>query len=89
MPVINRISAGYPRDFTDLAYPARVADDYVGCPDVRDKDAFGARVHGDSMTPKYQSLHTVKEVLDWAREGGVSYPNQSDWGGAACRGTRA
>jgi phage repressor protein C with HTH and peptisase S24 domain/transcriptional regulator with XRE-family HTH domain len=54
VPVINRVSAGYPRDFTDLAYPPRVADDYVGCPDLADKDAFAARVHGDSMTPKYR-----------------------------------
>jgi SOS-response transcriptional repressor LexA len=54
VPVINRISAGYPRDFTDLSYPPRVADEYVGCPDVFDRDAFAARVHGDSMTPKYR-----------------------------------
>jgi phage repressor protein C with HTH and peptisase S24 domain len=54
VPVINRVSAGYPRDFTDLAYPPRVADDYVGCPEVADKDAFAARVHGDSMVPKYR-----------------------------------
>jgi len=54
VPVINKISAGYPRDFTDLSYPPRVADDYVGCPDVQDKDAFAARVHGDSMIPKYR-----------------------------------
>jgi repressor LexA len=54
VPVINRVSAGYPKDFTDLNYPKGVADDYVGCPDVRDKDAFAARVHGDSMTPKYR-----------------------------------
>lgn len=53
VPVINRVSAGYPKDFTDLAYPKGVADDYVGCPDVHDKDAFAARVHGDSMNPKY------------------------------------
>jgi repressor LexA len=53
VPVINRVSAGYPRDFTDLSYPKGVADDYVGCPDVHDKDAFAARVHGDSMHPKY------------------------------------
>ncbi|HEY7120255.1 MAG TPA: XRE family transcriptional regulator [Tepidisphaeraceae bacterium] len=53
VPVINRVSAGYPKDFTDLAYPPRVADDYIGCPDVHDQDAFAARVHGDSMTPKY------------------------------------
>ena len=53
VPVINRVSAGYPRDFTDLSYPPRVADEYVSCPGVRDQDAFAARVHGDSMTPKY------------------------------------
>jgi SOS-response transcriptional repressor LexA len=54
VPVINRVSAGYPRDFTDLSYPPRVADDYVGCPDINDPEAFAARVHGDSMTPKYR-----------------------------------
>jgi repressor LexA len=54
VPVINRVSAGYPRDFTDLSYPRGIADDYVGCPEVHDKDAFAARVHGDSMTPKYR-----------------------------------
>jgi phage repressor protein C with HTH and peptisase S24 domain/DNA-binding XRE family transcriptional regulator len=54
VPVVNRVSAGYPRDFTDLGYPPRVADEYVSCPDVHDRDAFAARVHGDSMTPKYQ-----------------------------------
>lgn len=54
VPVINKVSAGYPRDFTDLSYPPRVADDYVGCPEVQDRDAFAARVHGDSMRPKYQ-----------------------------------
>ena len=54
VPVINRVSAGYPKDFSDLNYPRGVADDYVGCPDVSDKDAFAARVHGDSMVPKYR-----------------------------------
>jgi phage repressor protein C with HTH and peptisase S24 domain len=54
VPVINKVSAGYPTDFTDLSYPPQVADDYVGCPDVRDKDAFAARVTGDSMRPKYR-----------------------------------
>ena len=54
VPVVNRVSAGYPRDFTDLSYPPRVADEYVSCPDVSDRDAFAARVHGDSMTPKYR-----------------------------------
>ena len=54
VPVINRVSAGYPKDFTDLAYPKGVADEYVSCPDVNDRDAFAARVHGDSMSPKYR-----------------------------------
>ena len=53
VPVINRLSAGYPQDFTDLGYPPRHADAYVGCPDLDDADAFAARVHGDSMSPKY------------------------------------
>jgi repressor LexA len=53
VPVINRVSAGYPKDFTDLSYPPRVADEYVSCPDIQDGEAFAARVHGDSMTPKY------------------------------------
>ena len=59
MPVINRVSAGYPKDFTDLSYPKGVADDYVGCPDVHDPDAFAARVSGDSMTPKYREGEIV------------------------------
>jgi phage repressor protein C with HTH and peptisase S24 domain len=54
VPVINRVSAGYPKDFTDMSYPRGIADDYVGCPDVQDRDAFAARVSGDSMTPKYR-----------------------------------
>lgn len=54
VPVINRVSAGYPRDFTDLSYPKGVADEYVSCPELRDQDAFAARVHGDSMMPKYR-----------------------------------
>lgn len=52
-PVINKVAAGYPREFTDMGYPARIADDYVSVPDVYDADAFAARVVGDSMTPGY------------------------------------
>jgi len=59
VPVVNRVSAGYPRDFTDLSYPPRVADEYVSCPDIEDRDAFAARVHGDSMTPKYRERDIV------------------------------
>jgi phage repressor protein C with HTH and peptisase S24 domain/transcriptional regulator with XRE-family HTH domain len=60
VPVVNRVSAGYPKDFTDLSYPKGVADEYVGCPpDVHDRDAFAARVSGDSMTPKYRESDIV------------------------------
>lgn len=53
VPLINKVAAGYPTEFTDLSYPARVADEYVRCPDVTDPDAFAARVVGDSMAPVY------------------------------------
>lgn len=53
VPVINEVTAGYPRDFTDLGYPPSVADEYVRCPDVSDEQAFAARVVGDSMMPAY------------------------------------
>lgn len=54
VPLINKVSAGYPTEFTDLGYPARVADEYVSVPDVSDPDAFAARVVGDSMEPQYR-----------------------------------
>ncbi len=54
VPLINRVAAGYPRSFTDLGYPVRVADEYVRCPDLDDADAFAARVVGDSMLPEYR-----------------------------------
>lgn len=53
VPLINSVAAGYPREFTDLGYPARIADEYVRCPDLHDPDAFAARVVGDSMEPTY------------------------------------
>ena len=53
VPVVNSVQAGYPREFTDLGYPARVADDYVAVPGITDPDAFAARVVGDSMEPAY------------------------------------
>jgi phage repressor protein C with HTH and peptisase S24 domain len=54
VPVINKVSAGYPTDFDDLEYPVGVADDYIRCPDVRDPNAFAVRVVGDSMEPKFK-----------------------------------
>jgi SOS-response transcriptional repressor LexA len=79
VPVVNRVSAGYPSDFTDLSYPPRVADEYVGCPEVNDTDAFAARVHGDSMTPKYRPGDIVifSPAAD-AREGGDCFVRFED-----------
>jgi repressor LexA len=54
VPVINRVAAGYPRDFNDLDYPVGIADDYIRCPDVHDPNAFAVRVIGDSMEPKFK-----------------------------------
>jgi SOS-response transcriptional repressor LexA len=54
IPVINKVAAGYPAEFTDLDYPASVADEYIACPDVSDPQAFAARVVGDSMEPDYR-----------------------------------
>ncbi|MBX3353465.1 MAG: helix-turn-helix domain-containing protein [Phycisphaeraceae bacterium] len=54
VPLINKVAAGYPTEFTDLGYPARVADEYVAVPEVMDPDAFAARVVGDSMLPDYR-----------------------------------
>lgn len=55
IPLINAVTAGGPAEFTDLGYPARVADAYVRSPDVRDPDAFACRVIGDSMLPDYRA----------------------------------
>ncbi len=54
VPLVNKVAAGYPSGFTDLDYPARVADDYVGCPGLDDPDAFAASVIGESMMPDYR-----------------------------------
>ncbi len=54
VPLVNKVAAGYPSDFTDLDYPARVADDYLSCPGLNDVDAFAAAVVGESMMPEYR-----------------------------------
>ena len=53
VPVINKVSAGYPTDFNDLDYPVGIADDYIRCPDLHDPNTFAVRVVGDSMEPKF------------------------------------
>lgn len=69
IPLINKVAAGYPADFTDLGYPAGIADEYVRSPDVDDPDAFAARVVGNSMEPDYREgdivvFSPIKEVRD-------------------------
>ena len=66
VPLINKVTAGYPADFTDMGYPARIADEYVRAPDLNDPDAFAARVVGDSMEPNYREGDIV--VFSPARE---------------------
>ncbi len=60
IPVINKVAAGYPVEFTDLGYPVGVADEYVSGPaELEDPNAFGVRVVGDSMEPKYHEGDVV------------------------------
>ncbi len=59
VPLINSVAAGYPREFTDLGYPARVSETFVRTLDVDDPDAFAARVVGDSMLPEYREGDVV------------------------------
>lgn len=69
IPLVNKVAAGYPGGFTDLDYPARVADDYLSCPGLSDPDAFAASVVGESMMPDYREGDIVvfspaADVLD-------------------------
>jgi phage repressor protein C with HTH and peptisase S24 domain len=54
IPLINKVAAGYPADFTDLDYPVGVADRYVMVPDVADPQAFAIAVCGESMAPRFR-----------------------------------
>ncbi|MEX1015517.1 MAG: XRE family transcriptional regulator [Phycisphaeraceae bacterium] len=72
VPLINKVAAGYPTGFTDLDYPARVADETVPCPEgaaADDPDAFAAVVVGESMMPAYGEgdivvFSPMAEVID-------------------------
>lgn len=60
IPIINRVAAGYPQEFTDLSYPAGVADEYVAAPaELSDLNAFAVHVVGDSMEPRYHQGDVV------------------------------
>ncbi len=73
VPVINRVAAGYPTDFTDHDYPRRIADEYIAAPDVVDPDAFAARVVGESMEPNYREGDIVVFSPEAAFESGCDY----------------
>ncbi|NNM85809.1 MAG: helix-turn-helix domain-containing protein [Phycisphaerales bacterium] len=67
VPLINRVPAGNPAEFTDLDYPAGIADGDVPAPASTDEpgpgavgatnkpanDMFALRIQGDSMEPHY------------------------------------
>ncbi len=65
VPLINRVAAGTPAEFTDLDYPVGVADEYlpVPPPDASAEQTpqgaapyagmFALRIEGDSMSPQY------------------------------------
>ena len=65
IPLINRVAAGSPTEFTDLDYPVGIADAYIPAPmpDAQpdqpeespkpEAGMFALRVEGDSMSPQY------------------------------------
>lgn len=74
IPLINRIPAGKPVDYTNLEYPLGVADRYV--PSVVDETGSEAttavialRVTGDSMEPEYKDGDIVQFANATARDG--------------------
>jgi repressor LexA len=72
VPVINRVAAGKAEEYTDLDYPAGVAEEYVPAPEVAGapvKSAFALRVTGDSMMPEYAEGEIVIVGPGEARDG--------------------
>jgi SOS-response transcriptional repressor LexA len=65
IPLINRVAAGTPAEFTDLDYPAGIADAYIPAPakaaaadqgvenGIPHAGMFALRVEGDSMAQQY------------------------------------
>ncbi len=73
VPIINKVAAGYPREFTDLDYPTGLADAYVVVPDVTDPNAFAFYVFGDSMQQDYPAGTLL-----------IASPNSPAYDGDAC-----
>ena len=54
IPVISKVAAGDPRQYTDGEYPAGYADRFEPCPiDLDDQQAFALEIEGDSMEPRF------------------------------------
>ena len=68
IPLINRVAAGSPTEYTDMDYPSGIADAYIPAPaqysqgsepdqpahgTPPDAGMFALRVEGDSMSPQY------------------------------------
>lgn len=56
VPVLARVPAGNPKDYTDGDYPAGCAEEFVGVPAPfvqKDPSAFALRIEGDSMLPRF------------------------------------
>lgn len=69
VPLVNKVAAGRPMGFTDLDYPADIADEYVPLPAEEGeshRSMFAARVNGDSMEPDYHDGEVVvfSEAVD-------------------------
>lgn len=71
-PLINKVSAGYPRDFTDLDYPARVADEYVPTPDPARESEPDAGPHSGARSGRDRRPDTGDPHLFAARVNGSS-----------------
>lgn len=55
IPLVSRVPAGDPKDYTDRDYPTGWADEFVPCPeDVNDRSAFALKVEGESMAPLFK-----------------------------------
>lgn len=76
VPLINKVPAGIAAEYTDLGYPAGVADGYVPAPDAPPDPVtnlpagqFAVRVTGDSMAPIYTEGDIVVAAMLAPRHG--------------------
>jgi SOS-response transcriptional repressor LexA len=55
VPLISKVAAGDPKEYTDGDYPPGFADRFIPIPlgTIRDPQAFALEVEGDSMEPRF------------------------------------